>query len=335
MKRYGFTMLTTAQHSPAIRENGSVDGRRRSISYNLRIETGPVERQFVETTLRHGLALLAPRKQPHSLIELLDAHARNLHELMLLLVAMHCYVCKEYKDASAVLRYLDESLASAMAPDVQPRQYVRLLDVNCCLAPTNFRYNCIPDPDTLQEIRNWAENSLRYFDESPDVALNLARIRFLTEDVEGAIQLTERGLDKIEDLRREGKPPLPEKYQAMFSLNAGFLSFLRSRWASAFQHYDQMLSLKAHAELGWDNLVHFIDFVSQRHYEGIEFLQVLYRQVARQHVPRKLRIAADTWIKQDESRKDLGRMLHRVSSASRSARKGQGGKRRRSRKKKR
>ena len=73
-----------------------------------------------------------------------------------------------------------------------------------------------------------------------------------------------------------------------------------------------MLSIDAYRNENWEGIIEFIDYVQETdRYEGICYLQMLYRSIAGKSVPAATRQAAQEWINEDESRKELRTLLSR------------------------
>jgi len=312
MKKYGFTILTAIQQSPIFRANSSENNQNpMHYNINLRIVTKGKAEQFLKATLQHYLEILKKRKVGDSLIEVLDAQAHNLHDMMLLFVASHLFLSKEYKDASEILTYLDGFLSSIISQNESPRTKIRWLDINCRLRRTEFSPLQIPPPEELDEIHKFAETALCYFDESPSVPIAIARIRFFMGDINGAIEITNRYRQKIEGLRKAGVK-ISDKAQVTSNLNFAFLSFIQGHWENAYKAYCDMLSVDGYRYENWERIIDFIDYVADlEQYEGISYLQTLYRMIAGKKVPNDLRKVAEEWLKKDESRIKLGYLLSR------------------------
>jgi len=312
MKRYGFTILTTVRQSPAL-EQSNIEGDQHPAftNINLRIVTKAEEKQFLETTLKHSLEIIKKRRAGPALADILDAQAQNLHDMLLLFVASHCFLQKNYKDSNAILRHLDQSLSSMTRPDQSPRSQIRKLAMESCLALTGFSHREIPPLDKLIEIRDFAETALPYFDDSYLVPVSLARIRFLTDDLDGAIELTKRYGEKIEEIKKSGQQ-LTSRVLPSYFLNLGFLSFVQGHWVNAYNAYHEMLSVDAYRNENWEGIIEFIVYVETlERYEGICYLRTLYRLIAKKEVSAELRAAAHEWVNQDESRKELKTLLSR------------------------
>ena len=163
----------------------------------------------------------------------------------------------------------------------------------------------------LLEIRKFAETSLPFFDDSFAVPADLGRIRFLTGDVDGAIELTERFREKIEAIKEAGQYPSPRAL-VFYYLNRAFLSFIQGHWANAYDAYRDMLSTNEYLNEDWEGITEFIDYVGTlEQYEGIFYLRTLYRLIANQPVSDELRETSQEWCDQDRSREELGTLLIR------------------------
>jgi hypothetical protein len=283
----------------------------------LRIVTKAKEKQFLKATLQHYLEIFEKRKVGDSLIEVLDAQAHNLHDMMLLFVASHLFLSQQYKDASEILTYLDGFLSSIINKNESPRTKIRWLDINCRLRRTEFSPLQIPPPEELEEIHSFAETALCYFDESPSVPIAIARIRFFTGDIIGAIEITNRYRQKIIELRKTGIK-ISEKAEVSSNLNFAFLSFIQGHWVNAYTAYCDMLAVDGYRRENWNNIIDFIDYVADlKQYEGIPYLQTLYRMIAGKKVPNDMQKNAEDWINEDESRIKLDYLLsHHYPSLS-------------------
>jgi len=311
MKRYAFTILTTVRQSPSIKNDSNNAQHPIPVHINLRIVTKAAEKQFLQTTLNNTLAIIQKRETGSTLADVLDAQAQNLHDMMLLFVASHCYLQKKYEDSNAILRYLDDSISSIMKPDQSSRQQIRLLAMECCLRPAQFSIKEIPPLDRLMEIRESAEAASSFFDDSYFVPIGLARIRFVTGDIEGAIELTKKYGDKIEQIRASGQK-LTNRVLPSYYLNLGFLSFIQGYWMNAYKAYCDMLSAGAYREENWQAIIDFIDYVAGlERYDGICYLQTLYRLIARKPVPAATQETAQEWVEKDDSRQELRKLLSR------------------------
>jgi len=312
MKRYGFTILVAIQESPQINKNNPKHDQHPffpEISFRL---TKAVEKQFIETTLKHTAQIVMQRtKTINTLSNVLEARAHNLHDMMLLLIAALCYREQKYEDCAAISRHLEQSLSSIMEPSQEPRRQVRLLDTSSRLRPAAVSVRNLPPPDELMAIREFAETAICYFDDFLAVAIDISRIRFLTGDEAGAIKLTERYKGKLDELRKAGQNPTG-KALAVYFLNSGFLSFIQGHWMNAYNAYRDMLSIDEYHNENWEGIIEFIDYVERLdRYEGICYLRTLYRLIANQSVPAELRAAAQDWVNQDDSRKELRTLLSR------------------------
>ncbi|MBA7691810.1 hypothetical protein ES703_100364 [subsurface metagenome] len=196
-----------------------------------------------------------------------------------------------------------------MGPHEYPRTKIRWLDMNCRLRVTEFSNKEVPPLEELIEIGNFAETALCYFDESPSVPIAVARIRFFVGDIEGAIELTNRYLQKIEELRKAGTK-ISDKALVTSNLNYGFLSFIQGHWVNAYKAYCNMLDVDGYKRENWESIVNFIDYVDDLEcYNGICYLQTLYRLIANKQVSPELSTAARDWVNEDECRKELGYLL--------------------------
>ncbi len=307
MKKYGFAILTAVQESPGTR--GAQKGKHQRI--NLRILSKAEQQQFLKTTLQHYSEILRRRGVGDSLIEVLDAQARNLYDMMLLFVASHLYLTGKYRDAAAILKHLDNLLSVIMRADERPRTEIRWLDMNCRLREAEFRCRAIPEPAMISDIRKFAESALCYFDDSPAVPIALARIRFFDGDVQGAIELTDRFLQKIAEVKKAGQE-ISDKAWVCANLNHGFLSFIQGHWVNAAKAYSNMLARQAYAREDWNIIIEFADYVADLGcFEGTRYLQVLYRLLAQKPVPTDLLTGAQDWVNTDDSRRELNYLLRR------------------------
>ena len=311
MKRYDFAILTAVQQSPLLKNDANNAQHPIPIKINIRIVTKAEENQFIKTTLKNALEIITMRKTGPTLADVLDAQAQNLHDMMLLFVASHCYLKKRYDDSAAILQYLDGSLSAIMRPGQSPRMQIRELTMNSYLVPARFSIQQIPEPDKLREIREFAEKALPFFDQFYAVPADLGRIRFLTGDLQGTIDLTEKYRQKIEEVEATGQELAPRAL-VIYYLNSGFLSFVQCHWVNACDAYKKMLANVEYRNENWPEIINFIDYVqeTERH-EGICYLQMLYRLIARKPVPAATQQAAQEWVGQDDSRQELCRLLSR------------------------
>jgi len=237
-----------------------------------------------------------------------------LRDLLLSFVATHLFINECYEDASTILRTIDRSLTD-MAPDKSPRAKIREFDALCCLQPLQFPISKIPSRDILEQRVAIAERAMCYFDQYATVYVGLARAQFLLGDVQTAVALTEKAKAVIAEVKKK-QVPLSEDALVSIYLNSGFLSFIQGRWHNASESYTAMLSLDACKAQDWNGLVSFVDYVrSLECYEGIPFLQVMYRKIANQKVVDSLFHQADTWLNEDGSREKLGSLLHKAYEA--------------------
>lgn len=310
-KRYGFTILLKAQQSPLL--TNDPDNAQNPIPVIVKpvIATTAEADKFVQTTFKDILKVNKMRNSETTLADSLDAQAQNVHDMLLLFVASHCYLKKDYEDAAIILKFLDESLSPLVRPDQNPRKQIRALIIHSCLGPSRFSTNEIPQLDKLLEIRKFAETALPFFDDSYYVPIDLSRIRFLTEDIEGAIELTERFKERIEEVKEGGQEPA-KRALIVYYLNSGFLEFIRGHWMNAYESYRSMLSIDEYRNESWKIIIEFIDYVeSLERYDGICYLQTFYRLIINRSVPKELRTAAQEWVERDDSRKELRSLLSR------------------------
>lgn len=312
MKRYGFRILVAIQESPQINKNNPKHGQHPFFPEISLIFTKAVEKEFFETTLKHTAQIVMQRtKTINTLSNVLEARAHNLHDMMLLLIAALCYREQKYEDCAAISRHLEQSLSSIMEPSQEPRIQVRFLDTSSRLQPAAVSVRNLPPPNELMAIRDFAETAICYFDDFFAVAIDISRIRFLTGDVQGAIELTERFGRKIEEIKEAGRTPTG-KALAVYFLNSAFLSFIQGHWVNAYNAYREMLSFDAYRNENWEGIIQFIEYVETlERYEGICYLQTLYKLIAKKEVSAELRAAAHEWVSQDESRKELRTLLSR------------------------
>ncbi len=310
MKRYGLTILVGIQESPQInKKNPKHDQHPFFPEICVRL-TKKVEKQFVETNLKHTIQIIMQRtKTIKTLSNVVEARAHNLHDMMLLLIAALCYREGKYEDCAAISRYLEQSLSLIMRPDQEPRNRIRLLAMESYLRPAEVPILNLPPYDKLMEIRNFAETALDYFQDSYLVPLSLARIRFLTGDTDGAIELTDQYKAKIEKLQNAGRE-ITDRALVVCFLNSGFLEFIQGHWVNAYNDYCDMLAVDEYRNENWEGIIEFIDYVETLdRYEGICYLQTLYRLIADQSVPAELRAAAQNWVNQDDSREELRTLI--------------------------
>ena len=310
-KRYGFSILLKAQKSPLLTNDSNNAQNPIPMKVTPIIATTVEANHFLQTTLRDILEINKTRTQSSTLADVLEAQAQDLHDMMLLFVASHCYLKKDYKDSAMILKFLDKSLESIVTPMQSPRKQIRILAMHSCLQPTQFSIRDIPPPDKLREIREFAETALPFFDDSFHVPTAIGALRFLTGDIEGAIELTERFKEKIEAIKEAGDKPTPRAL-VIYYLNTGFLSFIQMHWMNAYNAYRNMLSIDEYHNENWNKIIEFIDYVETLEcYEGICYLQTLYRLIAKKSVPDELRTSAQEWVNQDGSREELNSLLLR------------------------
>jgi hypothetical protein len=203
-----------------------------------------------------------------------------------------------------------------------PRFSIREFDVQCCMRPLQFPISKIPETGVLEERIAFAERALCYFAEFASVYMCLSRARFLLGDVQGALDLTSRMKEEMSRLREAGTP-ISKNALVGLHLNSGFLNFVCTRWQNAHDSYMAMIALEEHRQVDWPGLVEFVDYVRTLEcFDGIPFLQVLYRMIAHQRIPTPLKDEAESWLKEDSSRKGLRAVLKAVTPDRRGPRKG-------------
>jgi hypothetical protein len=315
LKRYNFSILLT------VRQVKQIDTHKKKINesfkYHINIATQAQQEQFIKTILKNGLAIWGKRNLGDNLLEILEGHAKNLHDLLLLFVASQCYLLEEYEDSSVILEHLDGQLSRIFTVNEEPRTIIRYLDMNSILATTNFNIDQIPTPNELSAIEEKANRALVYFDEFPSVPVAIARIRFFNGDIDGALEITNRALAKIEELSEKVVPGI---VLARIFLNKAFLAYIKMQWKTSYDYYLRCLSVKESEKLGWEQLVSFIDYVAEYQYEGIAVLQILYRRIANITPPNDLSIKATQWIEEDQTRAIFGRLLAPPSKRGRTQR---------------
>lgn len=310
-QRYGFSILITVQQSPLLKNDRNNAQHPIPMEITPNIATTVEAKQFLQTTVRDILEINKTRNLQSTLANVLEAQAQDLHDMMLLFVASHCYLKKRYEDSAVILQYLDDSLSALIRPDRNPRRQIRRLAMNSWLQPTRFLLQDIPQPDKLREIREFAETALPFFDDSFFVPTDLGRIRFLTGDIEGAIDLTNKFKEKIVALEAAGQKPA-RRALVVYYLNSGFLSFIQGHWVNAYDAYKKMLAIDEYRNELWDAIIIFIDYVQALEcYEGICYLQMLYRLIARKPVPVETQKAAQEWVEKDDSRQELCKLFSR------------------------
>jgi hypothetical protein len=309
MKRYSFTILLILEDS------GESKAQKAFHRISLRISTKKEAQPFLKTSLQNTLAILAARSQ-HRVTCLRDLHrlqARTLHDLLLLFVATHCFAWKNYEDASAILRKVDASLSHEFPIDKPPRANIREFDMLCCVTPLFFPMTEMPERHILEQRVVFAEQAMCYFAEFAGVYTGLARARVLLGDIQAAVDLTDRAREVVKGLQGR-QIPVSRQVLSTIHLNSGFLSFVQQHWHKAHESYVAMSSLEEHALEDWGALVRFIDYVRALEcFDGIPFLQVFYRRLAKQKVSEALLSEAMSWLLEDGSHEKLRGLLDRVS----------------------
>lgn len=307
-RRYGFSIFATVEQSPS---HSTIKDKKTFSNFSISIPIKQQENEVYDTILPYVGEILQKRKIGPRLVDVLDAQARNLHDIMLIFVATYCYLREKYKDASAILKHLDKMLEGIFATNESPRLHIRYLRANCIVKPTQFLVRDIPPYEKLQEFRQNAEEALIYFDDFPFIPVALGRIRFLAGDVDAALEITNRFITKAEEMKSSGIE-VTKYVQVKSRLNAGFLSFIQGHWVNSYNHFCEMLKVDDYRKENWDEVISFIDHVrSLERYDGIEYLQVLYRLIANKSMPNELRLAAREWVAQDQSRRELASLLNK------------------------
>jgi hypothetical protein len=315
MERYGFMILLVIETPP------SKNGQKVADNFSLGISTKTNAEPYLKASLQNALAIWAvrTRAKPPTLQDYRSTRAQNLFDLLLLFVATHYFANENYKDASTLLRVVDANLESHFRPNQPPRINIREFDVQCCTRPLYFPVSQVPDVNVLEERIVFAERAMCYFGEFAGVYTTLSRSRFLLGDVETAVSLTSRIRHEIRTLK-EANLPIAKPVLVTVHLNYAFLEFIQGRWQNAHNGYMAMLGLEEHRKENWASVIEFIDYVrSFDHFEGIPFLQVLYRSIAKQSIPATLRAEAESWLAEDGSRNML-RALLKASSGHRTMR---------------
>lgn len=307
-KRYGFVVLLVVE--TPVTEDGKKGGDHLLISVSTKKEAEP----YVKASLQNAMAIWITRAKmtPPTLQDYRRIRAQNLQDLLLLFVATHHFSVGNYLDASTLLRLIDNNLQH-LPPDQPPRFNVRDFDVQCCMMPLRFPQSNVPPPDELERRILAAERGMCYFKEFGAVYTALAWAKFLLGDTDGAVKLTIDFKQELARLKESGSP-VSGVALANVHLNSGFLDFINLRWKSSHDAYIAMFDCDEHKKLGWDRIVGFIDYVRELdRFEGIPFLQVLYRLIAKQIVPTALREEAESWLKEDGSRNCLSSLLRVVN----------------------
>jgi hypothetical protein len=296
MKRYGFTILLVVGSTAP--KPGSPQGSALSITISTKRQAAP----YLKASLQNALAISVARARGSSptLQDYQSIQAETLRDLLLLCVATHHFVNENLEDASTLLRVVDASLQEQFKPGEPPRFNIREFDVQCCLRRLHFPISQIPEISTLEERIAFAERAMCYFAEFAGVYIALSRAKFLLGNVQGAVELTNLIKQEISRLKETGVP-ISKGALLNVHLNSGFLSFVDTRWQNAHDSYMAMLAMEECASLNWVDLVEFIDYVgSLERFDGIPFLQVLYRTAAHQSVPAVLKDEAESWLKEGE-----------------------------------
>ena len=308
MKRYGFSILLSVQ---AAAPNDKSKPFERVC---LKISHGQDASKYFKTTLENTLAIYAVKNIGKS-FRLSDYHrkqAETLSDMLLLFVATHFFIHESYEDASVILRYIDKSLQSKLPKTNPPRFRIRELDMHCCIKRLEFPIDKVPPRDELERRISFGERAMCYFDEFAGVYIALSRAKFLYGDLDGTLELTSQVKKVIDNLKNKGIP-VSKPAEEMILLNSGFLYFIQGHWNNACDSYKSMLALDGAYSRDCTSLVAFIDHVqSLECYEGIPYLQVLYRRIAKKSIPLILNDSAIRWLGEDGSRARLKDLMNEV-----------------------
>jgi hypothetical protein len=266
---------------------------------------------YLKASLQNALAISAVRARDKSptLQDYRSVRAQTLRDVLLLFVATHHFVNESFADARTLLRVVDASLEGQVKPTEPPRFSIREFDVQCCMKPLQFPISKIPETNVLEERIAFAEQAMCYFAEFAGVYIALSRAKFLLGDIQGAVDLTSRIKEEINSIKEAGVP-ISRNALVNVHLNSGFLNFVNTLWQNAHNSYMAMLDLEEHRLVDWAALVEFIDYVrSLDRFDGIPYLQVLYRTIARQSIATSLKEEAESWLNEDASRNKLRAVL--------------------------
>jgi len=310
-KSYGFRIVVIIKQSPSINPNMNKELHTFFPQVSIHLSRC-AKTEFLGTTFKHTANIILERsKTVNNLMDVLDSRAQNIHDMILLIAATLFYQEKKYQDAAAVACHIDKSLEGVISKSKTPRLEIRALDMKSRISPVCFSVSEMPSPDELKEIRKFAETALDYFDEFPDVPIAVSRIRFLTGDRDGAIELTQRYGKKIEELKSQNIT-VPKHAVVGYHFNFAFISFIQGHWSNAFKSYIDMLNIPEYRNENWTEVINFIDYVADLdQYEGISCLQSFYRLISGHKVPKKLKEKALEWIRQDGSRSQFETLLNR------------------------
>ncbi|MCX5634235.1 MAG: hypothetical protein NTW55_00105 [Planctomycetota bacterium] len=305
-KRYKFQILASIQETMQANPTSHKEIR-------IRIESKPQYDAFMKNVF-HQVIMFPKITQSKNLLEILDTHAQSLRDIILLLVGTTLFHSEKYEDAAIILRYLDNALEATLSPSQPPRLQVRNLDMHSRLTKARFPAAKIPPYEELNEIKQVAETTICYFDQFPDVALSVARVRFLVGDVNGAVELTKMAVDKVHNIEKSGQQ-VPSAFRANIFLNHAFLSYIQGHWSNFYESLKIILNDKTYTTLKWDDLVNWSDYVdSLEQFEGIVFLKVIYRLIAGQIPDKNMLEEANRWANSDGSRDQLSKTLNRCMS---------------------
>lgn len=302
-KRYKFRILASIQEITPNNPGGHT-------AIQIRVESKPQYDAFLKTVFPQGITL-HKRSQSNTLLEILDAHAQNLRDILLLFVGTTLFHSERYEDAAVILRHLDKTMERTLSPSQSPRLQVRNLDMLSRLARARFPIAKMPPYEELNEIKQIAETTLCYLDEFHDVASGVARIRFLTGDIAGAIELTQRAIDIIDHLEKSGVEVNPGA-KAVMHLNYAFLSYVQGHWDKFYESFKIVLNDESYKLLNWNDLVDWADYVdSLEQFDGIILLKVVYGFLAGKNPDKNIVDEAKKWASSDNSRCQLVKTLNR------------------------
>lgn len=306
VKRYNFTILANFEYSKT---------RDEKIKNSLIIHGAPNDiGPYIKQILNKSLNVLArrPLKKDCTLKDILKHQALSMHDMLLLLVAAHNFATGNYLDAHTILFHLDKSLESICDPKSMPRFSIRELDAITCTESLHFSMKKVPCIDELKKRLKFAEKGNVYFDDFTVIYTSISRAKFLAGDLDGAYQITEKFNKSLNRLKSENIEINLIALMKLY-LNLGFLSFAKGLWHKAYLNYSEMLKCPNLKEENWSEVIYFIDYVLElERFEGICVLQVFYRKLAGQKVPKAIDMEAQKWINEDGSRRVFNQLLSKV-----------------------
>jgi len=302
-KRYKFQILASVQETMQANPVSHKE-------IKIRVESKPQYDAFLQNVFPQGI-VFSKQTQSKNLLEILNTHAQSLRDILLLFVGTMLFHSEKYEDAAIILRYLDKTLETTLNPSQPPRLQVRNLDMHSRLAKARFPAAKIPPYEELNEIKQVAETTICYFEQFSDVALTVARVRFLVGDVNGAVELTKMAVDKVHNIEKSGQQ-VPSAFRANIYLNDAFLSYIQGHWSNFYESLNIILNDETYTLLKWDDLVAWADYVdSLEQFDGIVFLKVIYKLLAGQTPDKDMVEEANRWAKSDDSRHQLSKTLNR------------------------